>query len=188
MRNLTKAVPIIILVSIGTWIFPHISFSDDFIEKQVFEKMSSNHDDLVEKYSVSIDWRASQSDEDLKSLEKCLFDVSDVNSFRWRDFGSLSEMEVCLVQLHNHLNNLSASVEWFEDQGFSVTVDRYERSPGIFNALIAQWKIPKSGEKSPLRGFREWFRTYTARSGMSVGLNFDPSGRVIYVSSGYTRK
>lgn len=122
------------------------------------------------------------------SLAQCLFDTSDINTIRWSTFNNLRAAEVCLKHIHNQIDDFSASVVWFQKQGFSVITSQFERSEGTFKALRAQWEIPSTGEKTPLTGFRAWARSFNSIGGLSIGLDFAPSGSVISVKAGHSRK
>ena len=127
-------------------------------------------------------------------LRACLADEDDLSAIRWTSFATLEELEVCLSLIHNAIGDLDESVDWFKDQGFSVSTRFTRRGspPQKFSTIYADWIVPSSGptsgEKSPLTGIRAWFRELLARSGLGIGLVLDSSERVTDVNAGYTRK
>lgn len=133
-----------------------------------------------------------------KSLERypvlasCLSQDSDPNSFRWENFARLADLEVCLSHVHNSLADFETSVSWFEDQSFSVLTSSYQRSPGSFKTIRAQWIVPQSGPRqgamTPLTGVRAWLRSRDSIGGLNIGLDFDPAGQVIDATTGHARK
>lgn len=127
-------------------------------------------------------------------LSACLSIPNNTDYINWSTIKSLQELDVCLSHIHSYIGDVKQSEEWFKQQGFRVFTDSHVRgaSPTQYHTIHANWITLTSGplknQKSPLSGPRVFFEELFAISGLSVGLTIDPEGRVIDVSSGFSRK
>lgn len=127
-------------------------------------------------------------------LIACLSIPNNTDYINWSTIKSLQELDVCLSHIHSYIGDVKQSEEWFKRQGFGVFTDSHIRgaSPMQYHTIHANWITLTSGplknQKSPLSGPRIFFEELFAISGLSVGLTIDPEGRVIDVSSGFSRK